>query len=188
MIQAPEEAPVAQSVDVTLQIDHMIEVKLNEEIQSLWIAHRQRKTTAQQTKEELQVIRRDLGQRLSEMKTVLARTGRGGGWASYLRSASLPRASADRYVRQHEAMRNPSQTKRLSESISEPTEDDTRRLVRNLLPKLRKVLTTSESVSLFVREVVRHFEREVDGIGSVAEGGSSPQHAVGVSQQDLQHL
>jgi len=183
MLEAPE-VPVAPFSDATLPTDPEIEAKLSAEIQSLWTAHIQSKATVQRTKEELEAIRRDLGKRLFEMKTVLVRTGRGGGWASYLRSASLPRASADRYVRQHEATLNPSQTKRLSESISEPTADDVRRLVTGLLPRLRRVLTTPSWVEWFLVEVA--FQLEAADESPTGGGGEGASHVATSESYPLQ--
>jgi hypothetical protein len=93
------------------------------------------------------------------------------GWASYLRSVSLPRASAD--VRQDEATLNPSQEKRLSESISEPTADDVRRLVRGLTPRIRRVLTTTQAVALFLEEVASQLKTaDRSPTGGGVEGAS----------------
>jgi hypothetical protein len=75
------------------------------------------------------------------MKSILVRTERSGGWAAYLRAYDLPRASAERYIDQHQTSLKP-QTKGLTETIPGTTEDDVRRPVRNLLPRLRRVLTT----------------------------------------------
>jgi hypothetical protein len=60
--------------------------RLQSEIKSLWSAHQVGKATVKHTKEELKTQRLDLGRKLYEMKSILARTGRGGGWAAYLRT------------------------------------------------------------------------------------------------------
>jgi hypothetical protein len=152
----PQAVESAQTVSET-------EAKLDSEIKSLWTAHQTTTATAKRTKEELEDLRLDLGWKLSEMKSRLVRTGRGGGWAAYLRSHNLPRATVERYIRRFEALAN-SEKNRLSDTISEPSEEDVRRLVRNLLPRLRKVLTTEGSVSLFVDEVVRQLQESVADI------------------------
>jgi hypothetical protein len=133
------------------------EAKLASDITSLWAAHQTTTATAKRTKEALEDLRLDLGWKLSEVKSLLVRTGRSGGWSAYLRSHNLPRATVERYIRRFEALAN-SEKNRLSDTISEPSEDDVRRLVRRLLPRLRKVLTTPGSVSLFVDEVVRQLQ------------------------------
>ena len=99
--------------------EHETEAKLNSEIESLWSAHQTTTATAKQTKEELEALRFDLGEKLREMKSILVRTGRGGGWAAYLRSHALPRASAERYIKQYEAIFNTEGKNRLTETISE---------------------------------------------------------------------
>lgn len=145
---------VAMSVTASVPIESEIEANLDQAIKTLWTAHCNNKATAHRTKGELQSIRRDLGERLSEMKSTLVRTGRGGGWAAYLRSLKLPRATADRYVRECGAMLNPQTTNRLTDSISEPTDAEVKGFARRILPRLQKVLITKEAVFRFVCELV----------------------------------
>jgi hypothetical protein len=85
------------------------------------------------------------------MKAILVRTGRGGGWASYLRSLRLSLASADRYVADHEAKLGPPVEKLLTEELSV---DEVRKLARKGLPKLCRVFTTQELVFEFIHELV----------------------------------
>lgn len=129
-----------------------IESSLDREIESLWSAHHGTNATAKHSRQELKTIRRDLGQKLHARKSIVVRTGRNGGWAAYLRSLSIPRASADRYVTQHELSLIP-KGKRITEAISVPTEYIIQRLVRRLLPQVRRILTTPQSVSWFAAEV-----------------------------------
>lgn len=134
------------------QPDSEVEAALDLQIKSLWSSHQSAKVTVSRTKEELKSLRFELGRKLSEKKAVLVRTGRGGGWTAYLRSHSLPRATADRYVSAYEVSLIPPDN-RISESILSPPQDDIRRLVRSLLPRLRRVLTTPESISVFMQEI-----------------------------------
>lgn len=147
----PPEGTTIQSPEPD-QLNSEAESKLSDEIQSLWSAHRDGRATARRTREELKVLRDHLGERLSEMKGLLARTGRSGGWASYLRSHRLPRATAERYVRLHEASLHP-ELNRPTGTISNPSEKDVHRLVQSLLPRLGRVLTTPQSVTWFTAEV-----------------------------------
>jgi hypothetical protein len=169
-----------------------IEANLMSEIKSLWSAHQIGKASAKHTKEELKCLRLDLGHKLCEMKSILARTGRGGGWAAYLRLHGLPRATADRYVGQHEASMMPV-TKRVRESITETTGDDVRRLVRSLLPRLRKVLTTPSWVEWFLVEIAFQLEtadasptsgrvEEADPVATGDSGGSSKTEGAPLTQ------
>lgn len=136
-----------------IQTESDSETRLTEEIRLLWAAHQESRTASKQSKDQLKAVRDQLAEKLHAMKSLLVRTGRGSGWAAYLRSQKLARATADRYVLRHEATLNPPLEKRLTEAVSEPTEDDIRRLVRSLLPRLRRVLTTREWVDWFAEEV-----------------------------------
>jgi len=146
------ETSVTVPIGVSALQESEIEAHLDREIKSLWSAHQNAKGTAKHTREELSTIRRNLGQQLYALKSLLARTGRNGGWASYLRSVNIPRASAERSIKQHETSVHP-ETNRTSGTIPEPTEVDVRRLVRCLLPRLCRVLTTPTSMTWFVAEV-----------------------------------
>jgi len=106
---------VTNGVDATVlavelaQTEGETEATLNNEIKSLWSAHQLNEAAAKHSKEELRTMRLDLGCKLHQMKAILARTGRSGGWAAYLRSQGLPRATAERYIDRHEALSNPKQ-------------------------------------------------------------------------------
>jgi hypothetical protein len=134
-----------------------IEAKLTSEIRSLWSAHQVSKATAKHTKEDLKCLRLDLCRKLCEMKAILVRVGRAGGWAAYLRSNNFSRATADRLVERHETSLE-SETKCLNEAIAQTTAEDVRRLVRSLLPRLRRVLTTPSWVEWFSVEVAVQLE------------------------------
>jgi hypothetical protein len=154
------------------QTEGEIEAKLTGEIKSLWSAHQVGKTTAKRTTVELKALRLDLGAKLCLMKSFLVRVGRAGGWAAYLRSNNFSRATADRYVGQHEASMMP-ETKRVNESITETTGDDVRRLVSVLLPRLRKILTTPSWVEWFSVEVASQLGMG-DGIPLVGVEEATP--------------
>lgn len=126
------------------------EIGLREQIPRLWTAHRENKLEVRRTKSELEQIRRELSAHLHEMKTLLARTGRGGMWASFLREKRIPRATADRYAAAYEANLPDSANKRLTEALAEPLEVQIGRLVDRIQPQLLRVLTSSEAAFLFV--------------------------------------
>jgi hypothetical protein len=126
------------------------EVSLSKEIVALWSTHQDGKASAKRTREDLKAIRSDLGERLHAMKALLARTGRGGQWASYLRQHRIPRTTADRCVRDHEENLNPGSKKGTSGAISEPTEADVTKFFERLLPRLRSALATQQAVFDFV--------------------------------------
>jgi len=88
------------------------------------------------------------------MKSLLVQTGRGGSWASCLREHRIPRATADRYVHQHEATMAPIEENRLNEAIPLSTEDVVRTFFDKMLPRLQRALPNQEAVFLFVCELV----------------------------------
>jgi hypothetical protein len=179
---------VSNGLDATLAVESApteveVENKLHSEILSLWMSHQMGKGVVKNSKEELRALRLDLGKKLYEMKTILARTGRGGGWAGYLRANGLPRATANRLVDRHETYLQP-ETKRLNEAIRETTADDVRRLVNSLLPRLRRVLTTPAWMEWFLVEVQYQWENaeagptngRVDEVDPVATGDLGDPH------------
>jgi hypothetical protein len=130
----PDEAFTGTDVDV--------ECQLSEEIARLWSTHQSSKRVAKRSRQELKTLRTNLSQRLHQMKALLVRTGRSGGWAAYLRSHGLPRATADRYVRDRDAVLNPRSKNRLTEALPEPTEQDIRSFIQRAFPRLRRLLST----------------------------------------------
>ena len=83
------------------------------------------------------------------MKQILAKPGRDGQWSGFLREHNIPRATADRLVIRHLRSVNPD-ANRLSEPVSEPTEEEVQRLFSSILPRLRRLLRTPNSVYSFV--------------------------------------
>jgi hypothetical protein len=179
MTDTTQEGQLAPFAIESAQTESEIEDRLKNEIKSLWSVHQEGKARAQKTKEQMKTLRLDLGQKLCEMKAILARTGRSGRWAAYLRSQDLPRATAERYIDRHEALSNPKQIESC-EAIPETTAEDVRRLVRNLMPRLRRVLKTQSWMEWFLTEVQYQWETadsdstggRVNDSGPVAEGDS----------------
>jgi hypothetical protein len=138
------------------------EGQLTADISSLWSAHKEAKASVRKTRGELKALRSQLGRKLHEMKSLMARSGRGGGWSAFLRGCGVPRASADRYVRAHEASLVPP-TNRPTEAFSEPTEEEIRGLVRKLLPRLRRYLVSPRAVDHFYNQISSQVP--LDGFG-----------------------
>lgn len=145
--------PSIQEFDRVVEVGETSESNVDAEIARLWSAHKDRAVTARDAREELKVLRRNLAQRLHEMKSLLVQTGRSGKWASYLRERKIPRATADRYVKEHELTLTPLGENLLTEAISAPTEEDVLRLFRKLLPQMRRVLVTQEAAFTFATEL-----------------------------------
>jgi hypothetical protein len=134
------------------------EAVVKRHITSLWADHEKKKTSLiktkaslHTTKEQLNLMRADLGKHFFELKSLLAKPGRKGGWAEFLRDEGIPRASADRYAKSHKRLLEGDNGKRLTEAISIPTEAEIKRMVVKLTPGLLRSLPTPESITQFLR-------------------------------------
>jgi len=127
------------------------EQRLATQIGELWSIHTQAQAAAAQSKEHLSQIRHQLGERLCEVKKLVARPGRGGGWSAFLAAQGIPRASTDRYVQRYEKTLHPD-SNCVNESI-ESTELAVRKLFAAVWPRLRRVITSKEALDLFIREL-----------------------------------
>ena len=124
------------------------ERQLASEISELWATHLQAKTVAKKTKEELKVIRERLGERLYQMKQVLARPGRNGQWSGWLKERQISRATADRLVQQHAAALPGFESPH--EAISNPPVDVAAKLAKVVWSRYKNVLATDELVVEFI--------------------------------------
>src|SRR5271157_340258 len=131
------------------QLNAETERKLTTDITDLWSVHVQAQNTVATTKEELRIVRQQLGERLHTMKRLLARPGCNGKWSSFLQEHKIPRTTADRLVAGHERLLAP-ETKRTNGALPPPTVRDIEKLFKSIRPKLAKVLTTRESVYAFI--------------------------------------
>jgi len=109
------------------QFETEAERKLATDINDLWSFHVQAQNTVATTRDELKAVRQRLGERLHEMKLLLARPGRNGQWSSFLQQQSIPRSTADRLVAGHERSLAP-ETNCVSDAIPKPTKQDIQRL------------------------------------------------------------
>jgi len=147
------EIDTALAEPATAQDGHEDEQKLADEIRQLWAVHTDAQATVKKTREELKAIRQRLSERLYEMKQLLVKPGRNGGWSSFLRSQGIAKPTADRLVRAHKESIDP-EPNVLSEQVSEASQTDVQRLFESVWPRLRKVLTTDESVNQFIGCIV----------------------------------
>ena len=74
------------------------EQQVSTDISDLWNWHVRAQNTVATTSEEIRAIRQALGERLHEMKQILARPGRNGQWSSFLQKHGIPQSTADRLV------------------------------------------------------------------------------------------
>jgi excinuclease UvrABC nuclease subunit len=150
------------------------EQRLATQIGELWSIHTQAQAAAAQSKEHLSQIRHQLGERLCEVKKLVARPGRGGGWSAFLAAQGIPRASADRYVQRYEKTLHPD-SNCVNESI-ESTELAVRKLFAAVWPRLRRVITSKEALDLFIRELkVAYDGRAVHQCESGIASATAPQ-------------
>ncbi len=147
----------------TAPIDTEAEANQTARIIELWATQKNGFAAVRRTRAQLKELRLELGASLSAMKSLLARTGRGGGWAAYLRAQKLPLTSADRLVAQHEATLTPREEKLTN---GEFTVEEARKLAQKMLPRLCRVLTTAELAYAFIDEIFWNLEasdgRETD--------------------------
>ena len=144
---------VDNNAPTSTPIDTGAEAKLTAEITNLWAEQKDGRASARRTRAELKSLRLALAEKLHIMKAILVRTGRGSGWASYLRAQHLPLSSADRYVAAHEATLAAPEEKLLTKQLPEVTVDEVRKLAKKMLPKLCRVLTTPELAFEFLGEL-----------------------------------
>jgi hypothetical protein len=76
--------------------------RLAEEIRALWAAYADAQASAKRAKAEIKSVRARLGERLHEMKKLLAKPGRNGAWSSFLRAEGISKGTADPLARKHE--------------------------------------------------------------------------------------
>jgi hypothetical protein len=126
--------------------------RLTEEIIGLWSQHLELSGTRKATARELRLIRNRLAERLYQVKTLLARPGRGGEWRGWLRERAIPRSTADRLVSRHAETLGNENGNVLSGAINE-NENAVEPLVQSLLPRLKRTLPDIPSVFKFIAAV-----------------------------------
>jgi hypothetical protein len=129
------------------------ETTLAGEIKELWSSQKGKVSSIRRSRAELEKLRNKLAERLYEYKHLLARTGRGGKWTEFLRQEGIPRASADRHVEKWKRSKFPEPEKRLTEASNGPSKEEIAQMVKKLTPKLARVLTTPDSMALFMTEL-----------------------------------
>jgi len=130
------------------------EGRLTSEILAIWSEHKGSRADVRRTRAEIKILRLSLAEKLHSLKAIFVGTGRGGGWAHYLRSQRIPLATADRYVAEHDATLAPPKAKLLNEELPTLTVDEIRHLAQKILPKVQRALSSQELVYEFVHELV----------------------------------
>ena len=127
------------------------EQRLADEIRQLWAVHVEAKTTVKNTRADLKAIRELLGERLYELKQLLARPGRNGQWSAWLKERKISRATADRLVQQYRADLPGYESPH--EAISSPSEDTAEKLARVVWARFRKFFVSDEVVIRFINGI-----------------------------------
>lgn len=135
------------------QLETEAERKLATDINDLWSFHVHAQNAVATTRDELKAIRQRLGERLHEMKLLLARPGRNGQWPSFLQQHGIPRTTADRLVAGHKRSLAP-EANCASGTFPTPTKQDIQRLLTSVWPRLAKTLTTPDSIFTFLHFVI----------------------------------
>jgi hypothetical protein len=151
---------VEESGDTSTGIE-ATEAQLTSRICELWRVHVKANIAIGETREGLKRIRIQLSRRLHELKGILSRPGRGGEWSAFLASSGIPRSTADRLVRAHEGTLTPKSENCTTGATDEPIEATIQRQVRTLWPRMSQVLTTRESVEMFITEFRAIAERSI---------------------------
>lgn len=173
------------------------EATLTAEIKRLWSDHNQAQATGKKSKEELRVIRLELGRRLLDVRTLVSRPGRSGGFSAYVKAHSIPRATANELIARYKRTLEP-QGNCLNEPITETPMLTAEKLAQSVWHRCRKILTTSEAVVQFLATIaelseVPH-ERRQEGLsifdavpevaGALSDSAIAPRQADQASQPD----
>jgi hypothetical protein len=137
-----------------------METQLAAEINTLWSDHVRLSADRRATSKELRLIRMKLAESLDAMKSLLCRPGRGGQWRSWLRERGIPRSTADGLCARYGETLAAGDGNVPSQAIPEPGEADVEKLAKSVWQRFGKLLTTNESVILFIDRIA-----ELSGVG-----------------------
>jgi hypothetical protein len=132
-----------------IAVPYVVESSLANDVVTLWNSHAATTTNAKRTREELKTLRDNLAEKLHQLKAIYARAGRNGQWSSWLEWKHIPRATADRLVIAYERKMNP--------PTESPEADPVDALLRSMLPRLKRVLTSSDAVDAFIGKLQAAF-------------------------------
>jgi hypothetical protein len=136
--------------------DTVLETQLTEEITTLWSDHLRLHADHKITARELRQIRATLAERLYRMKAILCSPGRGGQWRSWLQKYKIPRSTGDRLVQRHAEIVSSGDKNVPSGASSDPVDQ----LLQSLLPRLRKILISQETIYQFVSKLMEAIKRD----------------------------
>jgi hypothetical protein len=156
-IAQPEESPVdsapGEIIPKVSAEDLELEQALQKQVIDLWNTQQRSRKKARQTRDELRIMRMELGKSLYQLKALHVKSGRGGRWSSVLFRHGISRATADRYVAKHQQSIAPRPESRLDRPLPEPSPDEIRAHVIKLAPRLLAYLRTPAAVTGFLAEL-----------------------------------
>ena len=181
---ADEATPAAADPTVTQSPE---EKRLTIEIGRLWKEHSEAQANFEKnnnehaktevpfrkSRAELKELRNKLSKLLHELKPLISRPGRGGGWSSFLTKKQIPRATGDSLVRAYQKMLNSEEksctTEQITEQpVTERPETVISRYFQGLWPRLSQVVKSPEQVEMFIAVLRETAEK------SFAANGESP--------------
>jgi len=133
-----------------------VEDRLTEEVNALWGESVRISGQKKASATELRLLRARLAEKLFAMKGVLSRIGRGGQWRCWLAEVKIPRSTADRLVERHSEMVGGITQNVPDGAITEKQQVEA--LVKSMLPRLRKVLVSSQLAYQYVVGVIEEFD------------------------------
>jgi hypothetical protein len=124
------------------------EAFVSEAIVDLWQMRESHVNAMEADRKDLRSTDEALGQLLFQMKSLLAKPGRNGGWSAWLVEKNIPRSSADRLVSR---FANAIGIKSPQDAISEePTEIEMNKLVAAVWARIENKLTTPRAMHNFL--------------------------------------
>jgi hypothetical protein len=123
---------------------------LSETITELWTTRQHYSTEVKYERQCIRGLDSRLGQMFFQLKSILAKPGRNGGWSSWLAERNISRATADRLVVRFARSRG-LYNRLPHEASPEPTELQIKALCANIWPRCEKTLTTPQSRYAFLQ-------------------------------------
>jgi hypothetical protein len=145
------------------------EKRLTIEIERLWTKHVAAQATfdknsgehtktedsCRKSRAELKELRDHLAKLLHELKPLISRPGRGGGWSGFLTKKGIPRSTGDTLVRAYKKTLSSEEKNCTTEQIpeqpvTERRETTIRSYLQGLWPRLSQVVKTPEDLEIFI--------------------------------------
>jgi hypothetical protein len=134
--------------------------------------HTKAQGSFRKSRAELKDLRDKLSKLLHELKPLISRPGRSGGWSSFLVDQRIPRSTADGLIRKREKMLAANgEANCPSRQIVDSPETAIRRYLQGLWPKLSQVVNTPEELEMFITALKETAEKT---FAATADSSTSP--------------